>query len=123
MKRVAILIILIVFLLNAVGFYGILLGLQLKFASEVNKQLDEDQYTTSDAITFRVPMSIPYSIEEQDYHRVTGEFEHEGEVYRLVKQKLYKDTLYIVCVKDRSEGRRVGKECSLTCRSRWSPYH
>src|SRR5881409_1435769 len=24
---------------------------------------------------------------------------------------------------ERSEERRVGKECSLTCRSRWSPYH
>ena len=24
---------------------------------------------------------------------------------------------------DRSEERRVGKECSLPCRSRWSPYH
>ena len=24
---------------------------------------------------------------------------------------------------DRSEERRVGKECSLLCRSRWSPYH
>ena len=23
----------------------------------------------------------------------------------------------------RSEERRVGKECHLTCRSRWSPYH
>src|SRR3546814_17515337 len=23
----------------------------------------------------------------------------------------------------RSEGRRVGKECVRTCRSRWSPYH
>ena len=23
----------------------------------------------------------------------------------------------------RSEERRVGKECRLTCRSRWSPYH
>ena len=23
----------------------------------------------------------------------------------------------------RSEERRVGKECVLTCRSRWSPYH
>ena len=23
----------------------------------------------------------------------------------------------------RSEERRVGKECSRTCRSRWSPYH
>ena len=24
---------------------------------------------------------------------------------------------------DRSEERRVGKECSEPCRSRWSPYH
>ena len=24
---------------------------------------------------------------------------------------------------ERSEERRVGKECHLTCRSRWSPYH
>ena len=24
---------------------------------------------------------------------------------------------------DRSEERRVGKECSSECRSRWSPYH
>ena len=24
---------------------------------------------------------------------------------------------------DRSEERRVGKECELKCRSRWSPYH
>ena len=23
----------------------------------------------------------------------------------------------------RAEERRVGKECSVTCRSRWSPYH
>ena len=26
-------------------------------------------------------------------------------------------------VLSRSEERRVGKECHLTCRSRWSPYH
>src|SRR3546814_4389501 len=25
--------------------------------------------------------------------------------------------------RDRSEERRVGKECVRTCRSRWSPYH
>src|SRR3546814_9002578 len=27
------------------------------------------------------------------------------------------------CGDDRSEERRVGKECVSTCRSRWSPYH
>ena len=26
-------------------------------------------------------------------------------------------------VEERSEERRVGKECRLLCRSRWSPYH
>jgi len=100
MKRAITLIILILFLLNAVGLYGVLLGLQFKFASDANLALDEDQYSTSEAITFRIPMSLPYSIQDQDFQRVTGEYESQGEVYRLVKQKLSKDTLYIVCVKD-----------------------
>ena len=26
-------------------------------------------------------------------------------------------------IEDRSEERRVGKECRIRCRSRWSPYH
>src|SRR3546814_4348813 len=35
-------------------------------------------------------------------------------------------TLYVIFkgfAHDRSEERRVGKECVSTCRSRWSPYH
>ena len=30
---------------------------------------------------------------------------------------------YLLGSSDRSEERRVGKECSEPCRSRWSPYH
>lgn len=30
---------------------------------------------------------------------------------------------YLVLRKERSEERRVGKECPFECRSRWSPYH
>ena len=29
----------------------------------------------------------------------------------------------VILKKNRSEERRVGKECSEPCRSRWSPYH
>ena len=36
----------------------------------------------------------------------------EGAIRNLVAKKVL-----------RSEERRVGKECSLPCRSRWSPYH
>src|SRR3546814_13871377 len=31
--------------------------------------------------------------------------------------------VYQVQLRNRSEERRVGKECVSTCRSRWSPYH
>src|SRR3546814_12298931 len=33
------------------------------------------------------------------------------------------ETILLVRREDRSEERRVGKECVRTCRSRWSPYH
>ena len=33
------------------------------------------------------------------------------------------DNVDVVVDKERSEERRVGKECVSTCRSRWSPYH
>src|SRR3546814_14481870 len=36
---------------------------------------------------------------------------------------LGRDALLREIVGDRSEERRVGKECVSTCRSRWSPYH
>lgn len=91
---------LVLFLLNLLGFYGVFLGLQFKNAQEANDQLDEELYSGADAMTFRVPLTVPYSTDHQDYERVSGEFEHDGDVYRLVKQKLFRDTLYIVCVKD-----------------------
>ena len=34
-----------------------------------------------------------------------------------LKEGLYRDSI------NRSEERRVGKECASMCRSRWSPYH
>ena len=34
-----------------------------------------------------------------------------------------RDPFFLVGRGDRSEERRVGKECVTTCRSRWSPYH
>src|SRR3546814_13362329 len=36
---------------------------------------------------------------------------------------VYSDGRVKVFAAERSEERRVGKECVSTCRSRWSPYH
>ena len=46
---------------------------------------------------------------------------HDPGVEMLVVRLL--QALFSLLVVYRSEERREGKECSVTCRSRWSPYH
>jgi hypothetical protein len=67
---------------------------------DANDNLDNELISITDMVTFKVPLSVPYASNGMDFERVSGEFEHQNEVYRLYKQKLYKDTLYIVCFKD-----------------------
>ncbi|MBX2915619.1 MAG: hypothetical protein KF856_10160 [Cyclobacteriaceae bacterium] len=100
MKRVFALFLMLLFLLNVLGYYGVLVGLQLKNKQNLQAQFDSDEYERQHEVTIKVPLTIPYATDSKEYTRVDGEFEHEGEVYRMVKQKLQSDTLYIVCVKD-----------------------
>src|SRR3546814_4704995 len=46
-------------------------------------------------------------------------------MYRFTKDTQYLDQAIHIAnfMLNRSEERRVGKECVSTCRSRWSPYH
>ncbi len=109
MKRAVSTLMLAIFLLNMVGYYGVFVGMQALQNEATSKQLDEDEFTGSDAITFRIPLSVPYHTDDNQYERVQGQFEKEGEVFHLVKQKLLRDTLYIVCVKD-TEGKKIDQE-------------
>lgn len=100
MKRLFAIIILNIFLLNVLGYYGVLLGLKADSGTELAARLNSDMYDLGATVTFKVPLAVPYSTDSEGYERVDGEFEKDGEIYRLVKQRLYQDVLYIVCVKD-----------------------
>jgi hypothetical protein len=63
------------------------------------QRLDVNDYNEAETVTIRVALTVPY-YGDTEFRRVDGEIEHNGEFYRLVKQKLQKDTLYIVCIKD-----------------------
>ena len=44
-------------------------------------------------------------------------------MYKTFEMELAGRTLRVDIGRVRSEERRVGKECTSWCRSRWSPYH
>jgi hypothetical protein len=83
------------------GYYGVFLGIQYKNDRDMTLRLDSDDYSDSETVTIKIPISIPYASDSEEFERVDGRFEHQGEFYRLVKQRFSQDTLYVVVVNDK----------------------
>jgi hypothetical protein len=73
----------------------------------MNQRLEAEDYQQDETVTIKIPLTVPYYAAGQDYERITGSFEHQGEFFKLVKQRLERDTLYVVCIKDHQEKRIV----------------
>jgi hypothetical protein len=99
-KRPLTIILLALFLLNVLGYYGVFVGLRMKAEQAMRTQFDDENFVAEEEVIIKVPITIPYANDSRSYERVDGEFEYKGQVYRLVKQKLQSDTLFIVCIKD-----------------------
>lgn len=99
MKKIVSVFLVALFLLNVMGYYGLFLGLEYKNSMRVTDRINGDVYDESETITLKIPLVVPY-YGDTEFERVDGEIEHEGEFYRLVKQKLEKDTLHVVCIRD-----------------------
>jgi hypothetical protein len=100
MKRVTAILMLFVFLFGLIGYYGVFWVLFEKAQLELSERLDENLYDETEAVTIKLPLNLAYPIQATEFERVDGSFEYQGEFYKLVKQKLANDTLYIVCIKD-----------------------
>lgn len=99
MKKLAAFALLFIFLFN-IGGYSLLYWVEdQKASSELRSRIDRDEFSGSQSITLKVPLAIPYQ-PDRDYQRVDGEFEYQGQFYKLVKQRVLGDTLYVVCVID-----------------------
>lgn len=98
-------------LFNALGFFGLFIGLRYKTKLDLVQRLDNNDYLDEETVTLKVPLALPYHIDSEEYDRVDGEIEHDGQFYQLVKQKLEKDTLYIVCIKDH-DSKRINQALS-----------
>jgi hypothetical protein len=87
-------------LFNSMGYYGFMLGLQYHNGRKLIEALDAEYENLSGAISIKIPITIPYATDSWEYERVDGIFEHKNEFFRLVKRRLYRDTLEIICIRD-----------------------
>lgn len=92
-------------LLNVLGYYALFVGLQYRNDRAMTRMFDAGTYEESQLITIKLPLTVPYLSDYKGFERVDGKFWHDGQVYRLVKQKYAQDTLTVVCTKDRESVR------------------
>src|SRR3546814_2707921 len=81
--------------------------------------LSSSEETRSDRFEALILSTAPYAVRFDSANR--GHLLHEQQ-RETVPYRLYFDGALVDLAGDRSEERRVGKECVSTCRSRWSPF-
>jgi len=103
-KKLLSILLLGIFFFSSVGYYGVFVLLSEQLNREMSQELDEDRYSGSNTMIVKIPMSLPYQANFNGYERAEGEFESEGKYYRIFKQQLVKDTLYIILVENKHLG-------------------
>jgi hypothetical protein len=86
--------------LNTIGYYSFLVLVKDQIAARLSQKIAAGIPEPGGDMILRIPLSLPYTADDREYKSAQGEFTHEGSVYRVLKQKHYKDTLYIVCIHD-----------------------
>ena len=66
----------------------------------MSRKIEANQYDGTETIELKIPVTLPYPLQQNGFERVDGRFEHNGTYYKLIKQKLENDTVYIVCIRD-----------------------
>ena len=100
MKKIVAIFLLLVLLFNSIGFYGLVFILSHQLERELTTDLESDEYSGHGTVLVKIPCPFPYQVSVDGYQRADGQFESDGETYRLVKQKRVGDTLYVVLLKD-----------------------
>jgi hypothetical protein len=100
LKKGLAIVFLVVFLFNVGGYYVVFWGLRFHTDQKLTDRVKANLYQADEIVEIKIPVTLPYPIQDQGFQPVDGRFEHNGEHFKLIKHKYDNDTLYVVCIRD-----------------------
>ena len=98
MKKIAAILLLGTLLFNWFGYQLLTDYLQYHADEKLEARLDNDDYDEAHLIELKIPVSLPYQTNWDDFERFKGEIEIDGIHYKYVKRKVYNDSLILLCL-------------------------
>lgn len=101
LKKLTAISFLLLLVFNLLGYQFLFYYAQQQSDKQLEASLDKALYNEADLITIKVPLSIPYQIDRNDFERVDGEINLNGKIYKYVKRKVTEGQLVLLCLPDR----------------------
>lgn len=103
MKKLTAIFLIVIFLFNNIGHRLWFYFEQQRSDKNIEALLDKQQYNEAELITIKMPLSLPYQNNTQDFERISGEINLDGKIYKYVKRKIENGELVLLCLPDKNK--------------------
>lgn len=87
-------------LFNVIGYKAWFYYAEKKSDRQLEASLDKNQYNEEDLVVLKIPLNIPYQLNESQFERIDGEITLDGRLYKYVKRKVSEGCLILLCIPD-----------------------
>lgn len=103
MKKLSAILLIALFLFNLFGYRVLFNYEQQQSDIRLEASLDKQDYNDADLVTIKVPLSLPYLNNQQNFERVNGEITVNGKILKYVKRKISDGNLVLLCLPDQNK--------------------
>jgi cbb3-type cytochrome oxidase subunit 3 len=100
LRKSASIILLLVLLFNMIGYRAWFYYAEKKADASMEARLDKDQYDENELVSISIPLYNPYQLDQNSFERVNGEFNYQGNTFKLVKRRISDGNLVLLCIPD-----------------------
>ena len=104
-KKFSAIFLIALFLFNLFGYRLLFNYEQQQSDKQLETSLDKQDYNEEDLLTIKVPLSLPYVNNQQNFERVDGELNVNGKILKYVKRKISDGHLILLCLPDHNKMR------------------
>ncbi|MEO6734135.1 MAG: hypothetical protein ABIN01_23135 [Ferruginibacter sp.] len=103
MKKLAAILLLGIFSFNLFGYRLVASFFEMRENEKMELAFDENNYSDQQLISIKQPTNLPYYNNSSAFHRIDGEVNIDGVIYKYVKCRIYNDSLEMLCIPNRAK--------------------